>query len=114
MSQLSQAALVEVSQWIDDGNSHRDPEAVTWGRIAKIMEEGGEVVEAYIGMTGQNPRKGVTSSLTQVKKELLDVALTALGAYEHLTEHEGSSLEDLDRHILWVAERAGVITSESA
>lgn len=99
-------ALVELSEWIDAGNAHRDPEAVTWGRLAKIAEEGGEVIEAFIGYTSQNPRKGQTHTLAEVKKELLDVAITALGAYEHLSEHDGSALADLDAQILWVKNRA--------
>ena len=102
-------ALVALSQWIDAGNAHRDPEAVTWGRLAKIGEEFGEVIEAWIGATGQNPRKGQTHTFSDVAEELLDVAVTALGALEHLTEHEGLSLEHLDDKILRVARRAGVI-----
>lgn len=109
MSDLSAAALVELSKWIDASNEHRDPEAVTWGRLAKIAEENGEVILAFIGFTGQNPRKGVTHSRGDVLAELLDVAVTALGAYEHLTDHAGSSLAALDRHIIGVAARAGVM-----
>lgn len=109
MSDLSQAALVELSKWIDAGNAHRDPEAVTWGRLAKIAEENGEVILAFIGATGQNPRKGKTHTLDDVLAELLDVAVTALGAYEHIVGHSGGSLRALDRHIVGVASRAGVI-----
>lgn len=110
MSELSQAALIELSQWIDKGNAHRDPEAITWGRLAKIAEEGGEVIEAYIGATGQNPRKGITKSLEAVLEELLDVAVTALGAYEHIDGHQGRALGELDGKIVRVAERAGLLT----
>lgn len=108
MSEVSNAALVALSEWIDASNSHRDPEAVTWGRLAKITEEAGEVIEAYIGATGQNPRKGKTHSRHDVLEELLDVAVTALGVVEHLRGHRGDSLVLLDRKILYVAERAGV------
>lgn len=103
-----ETALVALSKWIDAGNAGRDSEAVTWGRLAKIMEEGGEVIEAFIGATGQNPRKGVTHSMDDVREELLDVAVTALGAYEHLDNHEGHSLDRLDEKILSVATRANV------
>jgi len=102
-------ALVALSRWIDDGNDHRDPEARTWGRISKITEEAGEVIAAYIGATGQNPRKGVTHAVKDVCEELLDVAVTALGAIEHLTQHGGDSLDMLDAKIIHVAERAGVV-----
>lgn len=101
-------ALVALSEWIDAGNAHRDPEAVTWGRLAKITEEAGEVIAAYIGATGQNPRKGQTCDLRDVREELLDVAVTALGAYEHLAGHDGSALDDLTDKILRVADRAGL------
>jgi hypothetical protein len=84
-------SLARLSEWIDNSNKHRDAEAVTWGRLAKIMEEGGEVIAAYIGYTGQNPRKGVTHSKEDVMDELLDVAVTALGAWEHLDGNEGNS-----------------------
>lgn len=110
MSELSQAALIGLSQWIDSGNAHRDPEAITWGRLAKIAEEGGEVIEAFIAATGQNPRKGVTKTLEAVLEELLDVAVTALGAYEHIDGHQGRALRELDHKIVRVAERAGLLT----
>lgn len=101
-------ALVQLSQWIDAGNTHRDPEAVTWGRLAKITEEAGEVIAAYIGATGQNPRKGITHDTTHVIDELLDVAVTALGAIEHLTDHHGEALPRLEAKLLHVARRAGL------
>jgi NTP pyrophosphatase (non-canonical NTP hydrolase) len=102
-------ALVALSQWIDAGNNQRDPEAITWGRIAKITEEAGEVIAAYIGATGQNPRKGVTHDIEQVVEELLDVAITALGAVEHLRGHGADALFLLEDKITRVATRAGVI-----
>lgn len=103
-------ALVALSRWIDAGNAHRDPEAVTWGRLAKLAEEQGEVIAAYIGATGQNPRKGVTHTMEDVQKELLDVAITALGAYEHITGHRGWALAALDEAIVSVANRAGAVS----
>lgn len=107
-STSSAAQLVALSRWIDAGNAHRDPEAVTWGRLAKVSEECGEVIQAYIGATGQNPRKGVTNGMEAVVKELLDVALTALCAVEHLDGGQGESMRLLAAHIDFVAKRAGV------
>lgn len=104
-------ALVALSKWIDAGNEGRDPEAITWGRLAKITEEAGEVIAAYVGYTGQNPRKGKTHKRSDVVAELLDVAVTALGAVEHLGGHQGLALLALEDKILAVAGRAGVITS---
>lgn len=105
------ASLVALSEWIDAGNAQRDAEAVTWGRLSKITEEAGEVIGAYIGYTGQNPRKGVTHMRGDVIAELLDVAVTALGAVEHLSAHQGLALYVLLDKIEAVAERAGITTS---
>jgi NTP pyrophosphatase (non-canonical NTP hydrolase) len=49
-------------------------------RVLKIAEEFGEAVQAWIGVTGQNPRKGITHTRRQVADELGDVAITALVA----------------------------------
>lgn len=102
-------ALIALSKWIDEANSHRDPETVTIHRLFKLTEEAGEVATAAIGAFGANPRKGVTNGFDEVLDELLDVAITALGAYEHLQGYEGNSMTDLHAKILKVARRANVI-----
>lgn len=43
----------------------------------KVVEELGEAVGALIGITGQNPRKGVTHTEADLVGELFDVALSA-------------------------------------
>ncbi|MCP9965702.1 NUDIX domain-containing protein [Actinomadura madurae] len=43
--------------------------------VMKLAEEVGEVAEAYIGMTGGNPRKGIHKTVTDVLDELADVLL---------------------------------------
>lgn len=103
------AALVALSEWIDAANAHKPTDQQAWERTAKVAEECGEVVAAMIGMTGQNPRKGFTHTVDDVIAELLDVAVTALGAVEHLTGHEGTARAMLDRKILSVATRAGLV-----
>lgn len=102
--------IQELSAWIDasPANLARDREAATWGRLAKISEECGEVIAAFIGATGQNPRKGVVGDLTDVQNEVLDVALTALCAYEHLTGHEGKAIKALVSHTRNRHHRAGL------
>jgi NTP pyrophosphatase (non-canonical NTP hydrolase) len=117
MSQTSGATadlLAGLSTWIDEGNTHRDPEAVTWGRLAKVSEECGEVIAAFIGATGQNPRKGVTCGMDAVRRELLDVALTALCAVEHLNSDTGTSMDEFAAHVRYVARRAGLMGGEAA
>lgn len=53
-------------------------------QILKLQEEAGEVAAAWIGMTGQNPRKGITHCLDDVLNELADVAITAMVAIRRL------------------------------
>ena len=64
-----------------------------------------------IGLTGQNPRKGVTHTIDDVRKELLDVAVTALGAIEHLDGNQGRSLDALAVHVAALMARAGLEAS---
>ncbi|WP_173130917.1 MazG-like family protein [Kibdelosporangium persicum] len=67
-----------VARWLDRHNGHSLHE--TQCRILKLSEEVGEVSRAWIGATGQNPRKGVTHSLADVADELSDVCLSSLVA----------------------------------
>lgn len=52
--------------------------------ILKLSEETGEVSEAYIGMRGDNPRKGQCRSASDVMDELADVIITAAVAMHAL------------------------------
>ncbi|WP_067175434.1 MazG-like family protein [Microtetraspora niveoalba] len=104
----------DLSAWIDDspGNRGRDREALLWGRVAKVAEEAGEVIEKLVGMTGQNPRKGRSATRAEVEYELLDVALTALAALAHLRAddpHPPDLLGLLARHVEVVARRADLL-----
>lgn len=81
--------LATLDEWLDENVSERyklEPLAQDWARISKIGEEYGEVVDAFIGITGQNPRKGVYGTSEDVNNELIDVALTALLALQHRTK----------------------------
>lgn len=64
--------------WLDAKNGRSDHEVTL--RLAKLIEEAGEVVQAHLGMLGQNPRKGVTHTVDDVAEELCDVVTTALTA----------------------------------
>ncbi|AOR34684.1 hypothetical protein BFF78_29785 [Streptomyces fodineus] len=67
-------------------------------RVLKLSEEVGEVAEAIIGTTGQNPRKGVTHTWEDVQAELCDVVITALVALRTLTPEAREVFEGhLDR-----------------
>ncbi|WP_427922847.1 MazG-like family protein [Streptomyces sp. cg40] len=72
-------------------------------RILKLSEEVGEVSEAVIGVTGQNPRKGVTHTWDDVQAELCDVVITALIALRTLTP---DTQEVFTRHLARVVERS--------
>ncbi|AXI76834.1 MazG-like family protein [Peterkaempfera bronchialis] len=65
--------------WLDAG-SDLPPETRTILQILKITEEAGEVAEAVIGATGQNPRKGYSHTWEDVQAELCDVIVTAMVA----------------------------------
>ncbi|ARP69971.1 hypothetical protein LK07_09445 [Streptomyces pluripotens] len=71
-------------------------------RVLKLSEEVGEVAEAIIGTTGQNPRKGITHTWEDVQAELCDVAITALVALRTLTPE---AREVFVRHLGRVASR---------
>lgn len=107
--------IAAFSRWLETTPSYRnlDPEALVWRRIGKITEENGEVTEAWLGAIGENPRKGVVGCVDDVVRELLDVALCALGAVEHFTGFDGSAMSMLSDHADYVCERAGVPLSEA-
>jgi hypothetical protein len=98
--------LPALSGWIDAHNAHRPSGEQLWCRVGKIGEEYGEAVNALIGMTGQNPRKGITATRDHLRAELLDVAVTALAAVEHLNANTGTALAALDDHLRHLAARA--------
>jgi NTP pyrophosphatase (non-canonical NTP hydrolase) len=100
--------LTDISKWIDEAPANAGKSALEnllLRTTAKLSEEVGEVGAALIGMTGQNPRKGVTHTIEDVRKELLDVALTALAAVEHLSDNNGTAVDQLDEHIFNVYNR---------
>lgn len=70
--------------WLTD---HQDlqPGQEVLLRVLKLSEEVGEVAEAVIGATGQNPRKGTSHSWQDVEAELSDVIITAMVALRTLT-----------------------------
>ncbi|MFJ8307891.1 MULTISPECIES: MazG-like family protein [unclassified Streptomyces] len=79
------------------------PEQQTLLRMLKLSEEVGEVAEAVIGATGQNPRKGVSHSWQDVQSELCDVIVTAMVALTTLTP---DAARVFDTHLKGVAARS--------
>lgn len=69
--------------WLDAANGRSPHETAV--RVMKIAEEAGEAVAAYIGVTGENPRRGVSASTDDLAGELCDVVLAALVALATVT-----------------------------
>ena len=84
--------------WLDSANGCDRHELTC--RILKVTEEAGEAAGAWIGVIGQNPRKGVTHSQDDVAAELADVALTALVAIESLGLDARQILNDCANKVL--------------
>lgn len=95
-----------ITGWLDKSNSEMSSEHDDAMRVMKIGEEIGEAsdaylallaskngkaVQAYIGMVGQNPRKGITHTQNDLLDELADVAVTALCAIQHFTGDIGTT-----------------------
>jgi hypothetical protein len=83
--------------WLDAANGRGPHETAL--RAMKIAEEAGEAVAAYIGLTGANPRKGVTASPDDLVGELCDVVLAGLIALTTITGGTPQAESRLARHI---------------
>ncbi|MFF4233684.1 MazG-like family protein [Streptomyces sp. NPDC001820] len=88
--------------WLD-AESDLPPQQETLLRMLKLSEEVGEVAQAVIGATGQNPRKGRTHSWGDVESELCDVIITAMVALRTLTPDAAGVF---DTHVRRVATRS--------
>lgn len=88
-----------LSAWLDSELGKRlSPEALALCRVSKCANESGEALNALERALGMSPRKGRCGTMDEVRDELLDVALTALGAYEHLSGAHGASAHALLTH----------------
>ncbi|KOU99098.1 MazG-like family protein [Streptomyces sp. XY533] len=76
--------------WLDAENGTGEHERSM--RLIKLTEEVGEVSQAYVGMVGQNPRKGVTHTAADVADELCDVIVTAAVALHGFTDDPAGTL----------------------
>ncbi|MFJ6901855.1 MazG-like family protein [Streptomyces hokutonensis] len=76
---------------LNDANGMGEHETAM--RLMKVVEEAGEASAAYIGMTGQNPRKGVTHTRADVADELCDVIIAATVALHAFTTHPPAVLD---------------------
>jgi len=77
--------------------------------LMKIAEEFGEAVEAYIGTTGQNPRKGVCRTKEDIRRELYDVIVTAgIAVLAWTGDDPEATARGLEAHLAYLTGRAGV------
>jgi hypothetical protein len=82
-------AVAQIDAWLDfecNDDYITQPLAQDWARICKVIEELGESVQALIGYTGQNPRKGVTNTQVDMLGELADTTIAAILAMQHFTK----------------------------
>jgi NTP pyrophosphatase (non-canonical NTP hydrolase) len=101
--------IAAIDMWIDSNTPpafKANPILALYGRVAKVGEESGEVMQALIGATGQNPRKGFSHTIDDVTSELADVALTALCAIQHITQDDAMTMQILESKIKFVMNRA--------
>ncbi|MEV8403588.1 MazG-like family protein [Streptomyces niveus] len=90
--------VTDLVAWLDSKNG-RPQEEITL-RILKITEEAGEVAQAWIGVVGQNPRKGVTHTMPEVQDEVVDVMVTAAVALASIV---GNPQDVLDAKLAQIA-----------
>jgi len=96
--------LAAVAAYFDKHNGTDDHEHTL--QILKIGEEFGEVVEAWIGVRGQNPRKGVTHTLDDVATELCDTVVTAMVALQRLGYDADATLA---ARLSFLMDRVGIV-----
>ena len=89
--------VATLTAWLDAANPRTDHEVAC--RVMKLAEETGEAVAAYIGMTGQNPRKGTYATLDDLTAELCDVVVTAMVALATVTGDADGAEERMQRHV---------------
>ena len=77
-------------------------------QLLKLSEDVGEVAEAYLGLTGLNPRKGVTHTRDDLVNEVADVIITAAVAIVRLTGEPRAARAAFNAHLASVLTRAGL------
>jgi NTP pyrophosphatase (non-canonical NTP hydrolase) len=106
---INWGSVAFLDDWLDMAvaDIYKDqPLAQHWARVAKVTEECGEVVEAFIGCTGQNPRKGFTHTEDEMLDELADLLLTGLYAIQHFTKSTERTKRIIQAKIAYHRERA--------
>lgn len=77
-------------------------------QLLKLAEEVGEVAEAYLGMNGLNPRKGVSHTRDDLMGEVADVIITASVALVRLAGGPDAARAAFGAHLDGVLTRCGI------
>ncbi|WAU80003.1 MazG-like family protein [Streptomyces sp. Qhu-G9] len=96
-------SIDRLQDWLVRSQPSRPPQEALLLRMLKLSEEVGEVAEAVIGVTGQNPRKGTSHTWDDVRSELCDVIITAAVALRTLTPE---AREVFTTHLARVTDRS--------
>ncbi|WP_205752211.1 MazG-like family protein [Cryptosporangium phraense] len=107
------AAVLGMAAWLDR-HDDRPAHARQGLRVLKLAEETGETVAAWIGATGQNPRKGITARAIDVARELADVTFSALTALVSVGGDAAEALTDALMSWGWIVagEDAGFVSAD--
>ncbi|MFF2184606.1 MazG-like family protein [Streptomyces sp. NPDC058155] len=92
LSTAQWSTIRDLVAWLDSNNG-RSQEEITL-RILKITEETGEVAQAWIGVVGQNPRKGVTHTIADLQGEMVDVMVTVAVALASVTDDPAAVVDE--------------------
>ncbi|MFG2962288.1 MazG-like family protein [Streptomyces sp. NPDC048288] len=90
MSALLMPVAARIAAALNAANGTAEHETAM--RLMKVTEEAGEASAAYIGMTGQNPRKNITHTTADVAEELCDVIIAATVALHSFTAAPAADL----------------------
>jgi len=106
----AQAEIIALADdWLDGRVSDTyqgQPLAQHWARVAKVVEESGESIEALIAWTGQNPRKPQRDEAREeLLAELADVVVTATLAIQHFTKDTDETLDLLEARLSFLYQR---------
>jgi hypothetical protein len=85
--------ITVLDEWLDanvgDGyqlDKYGQSLAQDWARIGKVIEELGEAIQIWIGLTGQNPRKGTYGTPNEFQDEIADTIITGILCLQHFTK----------------------------
>lgn len=112
---ISAHDITEMDLWLDRNVSERykeEPLAQHWARISKMAEEVGEAIQAFIGVTGQNPRKGSYGTMRDVLNEAADVVITGVLCIQHFTGDAMGTADIIEERMIYRMGKAGLTSGK--